>query len=473
MDGHVPDIRLKSGIINFPNGLNLNFIFGLVYNINGLYFFELHFDQTIELEKFYRKYEKEFYNTDYKLIATTIDGDRFEATQIWMKSFPFHKSMGDFYCYGSIQITQQSRNLKNNNLKELTNSVHFILVEGLKMSYDSHSKYKEVNFGKNHKYPFKMDGTWDYSTVTFQLEDLSSYMFHLYNKSDEQVIIEFNSENQFQELSYDKWLEIKIDFLEFLSFLNGASVIVREEHFGEYWSPKELKGEISVYYSQEKNLPRRHNDFMAINNSWYRSENIIQNAFMYNFSIYREKNKIWDLNSIIFYLNNAEQTHSIGDKIFIQTILLERLSSTFADSLNSGWQNIIPEDIFELLSEDLQNTLKKHEGNIEKAKYNILKSRLSELNNAKRNSNRVKFKNLIEGVGIQITDNIDKLLTKRNIIIHRGEIGKINEAIQDFELMDKLLRKIIVNIIGYKGATIEDGKQYKNPPIRLINDLAN
>ena len=118
MDGHVPDIRLKSGIINFPNGLNLNFIFGLVYNINGLYFFELHFDQTIELEKFYRKYEKEFYNTDYKLIATTIDGDRFEATQIWMKSFPFHKSMGDFYCYGSIQITQQSRNLKNNNLKE-------------------------------------------------------------------------------------------------------------------------------------------------------------------------------------------------------------------------------------------------------------------------------------------------------------------------------------------------------------------
>jgi hypothetical protein len=226
-----------------------------------------------------------------------------------------------------------------------------------------------------------------------------------------------------------------------------------------------------VYYSQEKNLPRRHNDFMAINNVWFRSENIMQKAFMFNFRIYREKNIIWDLNTIIFYLNNAEQTQSIGDKIFIQTILLERLSSTFADSLNDVWLNIIPEDIYKELSEDLLLTLERHERKIEKAKYNIIKSRLSELNNAKRNSNTVKFKNLIEGVGIQITDNIDKLLFKRHSIIHRGEVGKFNEAIQDFELMDKLLRKIIVNIIGYKGATIEDGKQYQNPPERLIKDI--
>lgn len=52
---------------------------------------------------------------------------------------------------------------------------------------------------------------------------------------------------------------------------------------------------------------------MAINNQWYRSENIIPKAFLYNFKTYREKNKIWDLNKIIFYLNNAELTYSIGD----------------------------------------------------------------------------------------------------------------------------------------------------------------
>jgi hypothetical protein len=218
MEGHIPDIRIKSGIINFPSGLKLNFIFGLVYNINGSYFFELHFDETFELEKFFREHEDDFYNTDYSLIATTIDGHEIEASKIWMKSFPFHKSMGDFYCNGSIQIKQISRIPKRDVLKDNSNSVHFIVVEGLKMQYDSHSQYKEDRFGKNHKYHFKKDGTWDFSTVTFQLEDLSSYMFHLYDKSEEQIVIEFNSENQFQELSYDKWLEIKLDFLEFLSF---------------------------------------------------------------------------------------------------------------------------------------------------------------------------------------------------------------------------------------------------------------
>ncbi len=29
-------------------------------------------------------------------------------------------------------------------------------------------------------------------------------------------------------------------------------VVVSEEHYGDYWNPKEIKGEISVYYSQEK-----------------------------------------------------------------------------------------------------------------------------------------------------------------------------------------------------------------------------
>jgi hypothetical protein len=132
---------------------------------------------------------------------------------------------------------------------------------------------------------------------------------------------------------------------------------------------------------------------------------------------------------------------------------------------------VIPEEIFKDIANDFFNTLKKLEGKIEKSKYDIIKSRLGELNNSKRNSSRVKFKNLIEGVGIEISDNISKLLDKRNKIIHEGEIGNFNEAIQDFELMDKLLRKIIINIIEYKGATIEDGKQFQNPPEKMVKDL--
>ncbi len=147
------------------------------------------------------------------------------------------------------------------------------------------------------------------------------------------------------------------------------------------------------------------------------------------------------------------------------------MSSSYADSLNKICLNIIPEKIFKYVSKNLFNTLKKLEGKIEKKNYDILKSRLGELNIAKRNSSRVKFKNLIEGVGIEISDKISNLLDKRNAIIHRGEIGNLNEAIEDFELMDELLRKIIINIIGYKGSSIEDGKQFHNPPEKMVKDL--
>src|SRR5690554_796231 len=314
MDGLIPEIRLKSGSINFPNGLKLKFVLGLVFNVRGSYFFELHFDETLDLERFYENNKSVFFNYDYDIAAKTIEGDDFTATKIWLKSFPFHKSMGDFYCNGKIEIKQVPEFPKKEYNKDTeSNNVHFVIVEGLELKYDSHSKNESDDFGKNHKYFFKKDGVWDYTTVTFQIEDFTSYKFIVYNKNDEQVVLEFQSENQYEAMTYSTWKEIFIDFIGFLSFINGARVTVREIHFSEFYSPKALKAQVSVYYSFTKNIPKRYNDFMPINNSWFRSDHILQKAFMNNFRIYRQKNKTWDLNTIIFYLNNAEQTDSIGD----------------------------------------------------------------------------------------------------------------------------------------------------------------
>lgn len=468
MEGQIPELRIKSGSINFPNGLKLEFIFGMVFNINGSYFFELHFNECLEIEKFYNENENIFLDTEYEIISTTIDGEDFKATQIITKSFPFHKSMADFYCLGSIEIKQ--RPIFPDEEYVTSDNLHFLIVEGLKVSYNSHSRNQDERFAKNCKYPFKRDGMFDFLSATFQLEDGSFYKFLIYNKNKEQVVIEFFSENQYQELPYTKWLEIKLDFIEFLSFLNGAKVIVREEHYGNSWSAKKLTGETSVYYSKERKLPKQYNNYMALQEVWFRSEQILQTAFKNNFHIYREKNRIWKLNTIIFYLNNAQETKSIGDRLFIQTILLERLSNTYAETFEQEWLSIIPEDSFNALNKDLIIALRKHKRNIESTKYNTLKSRINQLNKAKRGSNIVKFNNLIDGVGIQITENIEQLLIKRHKIIHEGDIGEFEEAIEDFELMDKLLRRIIVNIIGYTGATIEDGKQYQYPPEPLVKN---
>ena len=51
------------------------------------------------------------------------------------------------------------------------------------------------------------------------------------------------------------------------------------------------------------------------------------------------------------------------------------------------------------------------------------------------------------------------------------KLESLIRSLHDLELMVKLLGKIIINIIGYKGTTIEDGKQYQNPPDKLILDI--
>lgn len=466
MEGLIPEHRIKSGSINFQNGQSLKFILGLVFNVNGSYYLELHFDESINLDLFHRQNE-ELFALESEVISTTTEGYEFKATRVSLKRFPFHKSMGDFYCFGSIQLKEIPKIPIPEGMKDYSDDLHFVILEGLKIEFDSHSKYQEDDFGKNNKFHFAKEGLWDFTTVIFQLEDLIPYEFILYRKNESHIVAEFQSHSQ---LSYSKWEEIKLDFIEFLSFLNGAFVLVREEHYGYLYSPADLTAEVSIYYSRETNTPRRYNNFMAINDKWYRNEHILQSAFMDNFRIYREQNHEWDLNTIIFYLNNAEQMQSIGDRIFIQTILLEKLSSSFAESVEEEFISIIPQDVFNELQKDLIEVLAKYQNKIEKSKYNTIKGRIIEINKPKRGANNIKFKNLIEGVGIEVSERIEKLLIKRNKIVHNGEIGEFDEAYNDFVLMDRLLRRIILNIIGYKGATIEDGKHYSNPPEPLIKN---
>jgi hypothetical protein len=68
---------------------------------------------------------------------------------------------------------------------------------------------------------------------------------------------------------------------------------------------------------------------------------------------------------------------------------------------------------------------------------------------------------------------VEDLLISRHKIVHLGEIGKSKEARKNYFLMDKLLRKIIVNLIGYKGTTIDTGKHVQNPQISPIRTKQN
>src|SRR5690606_20786215 len=99
MENLIPETRLKSGKLVFKSGLELPFITGLVFNDEGNYYFELHFDEALDLREFYEKNEREFLSNEAGCISCkTNEGGELEATGINMKTLPFWQCQGDFYC---------------------------------------------------------------------------------------------------------------------------------------------------------------------------------------------------------------------------------------------------------------------------------------------------------------------------------------------------------------------------------------
>ncbi len=473
MENLIPIYRLKSGHIEFNKDLKLDFLVGLVYNDDGNLYIELHFDELINLEEFYHKNEEAFHQNDYRLICSTEDGYKFTAPKILMKSLPFSKSKGDFYCFDYIKIEKEIMDYPDDNLASVSNPLKYVKLEGLRMHHSSHTFIQASrSYGTVNSEEIGRDKLWDHSEITFQL-DFKSYNFIIRQDDDGESIIEFQSpQNQYLAMSYGLWKVIKLDFLEFLSFLNGAAIYIRAEYYGQYYTVGQLDSQIKKLYSAQRYKPNRWNDYIPINNAWYKGDRLVSNAFLTCFEKYRELNILLDLNTIIFYLNNAEQASSMGERIFIQTILLERFSDKYAETFDEDEANIIELEKYNPIHEELTEVLIKHKKELGDY-FNLIKSKLANLNRTKRKQTDFKFRQLIKASNIELTDEIEKLLISRHKIVHSGEIGKSNDARMNYFLMDRLLRKIIVNLIGYKGSTIDTGTHVQNPQIPKVRSKKN
>lgn len=472
MDNLVPIYRLKSGHIDFNQGLKLDFLLGLVYNDEGNLYIELHFDEFLNLEEFYHNNQDAFEQDDYKLFCSTEDGYKFTAPKILMKNLPFRKSKGNFYCFDHIKIEKEIHNIPSNDLESeleiVKDPIKYVKLEGLRIHHTSHTFIKASRaYGPVRPDEVGGDKLWDHTEVTFQL-DFRSYKFIIRKDDDGESIIEFQSpQSQYLAMPYTFWEFIKLDFLEFLSFLNGAAVYIRAEYYGQYYSGGKLDAQIKKIYSAQHHKPYRWNNYIPINNAWYKGDGIVSNAFLNCFEKYRNLNVLLDLNTIIFYLNNAEQAPSMGERIFIQTILLERFSNKHAETFEDPETTIIDPDIYAPIHKELVEVLERNKkamgGN-----FNLLNSKLSNINNTKRKQTDFKFRQLIQAANIELTKEVEDLLISRHKIVHSGDIGKSDEARKNYFLMDKLLRKIIVNLIGYEGPTIDSGKHLQNPQISPI-----
>lgn len=454
MNNLPPIYRLKTGYIEFTPNLKLDFIWGLVYCENGIYIIELHFYETFDLKAFHEENQDIFYTENRRLECHTDERYKFTALKIQMRNFSFDDFKGEFYCNDCIIIEKDLYTEPNSENAVVENLLKYIKLEGLRIQYSDHTCIKASRSNGEVIPEIITTKYWDHSVVIFQI-DYQSYKFIIRNDQDGEALLEFQKpEYQFLSLPYNMWEEIKNDFIEFLSFFNGAPVYIRAEYYGQYFSVGKLDSQIKRFYSGQTYKPVRWNNYIPINNPWYRGNNLIKWAFLTCFKKYRELNKTIDLSTIIYYLNNAEQAHSMGERIFIQTILLERFSDKYAETFSCQTTTIIEKERFDIIQEDLIAVIEKNKNELGYY-FGLIKSRLLNINKTKRKQTDFKFRKLIIDANIEITDDIESLLIARNKIVHLGDIGEGEEALQNYLLMDRLIRKIIVNFIGYKGPTIE------------------
>jgi len=172
---------------------------------------------------------------------------------------------------------------------------------------------------------------------------------------------------------------------------------------------------------------------------------------MSNFDNYQEWNRKIDLNSIIFYLSNSEQTISIEEKIFVQMIAFERLTTMYVENLGVAEEFLPSKRDFEEIKNELILIIKKYEDKFGNA-YNTVRGKISNLNQIKRLSTTDKMYRLINDVNIPISEEIKNLIdVVRHKTIHRGDIGEGNEGIINFHLLDELIREIILRLVKYDG----------------------
>jgi hypothetical protein len=225
---------------------------------------------------------------------------------------------------------------------------------------------------------------------------------------------------------------------------------VRAEFTGNYYSVGKIDSEISVRYSFKTINNRRHNNYIPLRSHLNVGQNILNSFFIFSFDKYREWNKTLDLNSLFFYLSNAEQSKGIEDRFFIQIIAFERLAAKYVDTLDKKEFFASDPEKFGSVKEQILDIIKQNKSIFGKH-INSIKGRIGDLNIIKRTKTDEKFLTIIKDAKIELTSDLENLVrVVRHDAIHKGEIGQAEDIVKNYLLLDQLLRDIILNLVEYR-----------------------
>lgn len=443
--------RIKKGILK-SECYEIPFDFGIVTSMNENFFVELYVNETFDLKIMTGRSARKL--DDYFTIKSlTEENNLFEMYQLFITRIQPGVCKIKLTCYDKIRHTRLRRGPNNQIIEDENENdkdiLHYLILEGLKLEFTDFT-YKEIRRAGvliNEFDTYERDHTSFYINIK---NTLFNVRFSKSLNSDD-VNVEFNVGNG-NRMTYSFFLEIKHDFISLLSLINGAEVRVRKECTGAYYSIGAIDSEIVYTYSFDSILNKRYSSYIPINNPFNRGDNILDTFYMYCFQNYRDWNEKINLNSIVFYLTGSQQAKSIEEKVFLQMIAFERLSTLYANNISGAKMIFSPEkEEFKPIKDELLQVIDKHREKFGES-YNTIKSKICNLNQIKRMNTTEKMYKIINDAGIEINSNIENLVEKcRNSTIHEGEIGEGAEAILNLHILDELLREIILRLIKYDG----------------------
>lgn len=439
-------LECKEGFLNIP--------LAICYEENGIYLF----DTCINDIEFYKKCRNSFLT----LRGMTDSYQKIEAYGLFISNFKTPSKAATLACDRFIKIIEPWAGKFNEetNVDKLEGiRVFGIELEGLKIKFSDRTEIER--YRKSGKIDDILNFKFDHNHCELLLNDelfnKNYSILFTANPKNENIFIEFVSKSGCHDLFYEDYKKIRPSFIQFLSFINGAPILLRKEFTGTFHGTVgsgNIYSEITAIYSHKPMDKLYYSDYLPINDGHSLTEKILPILMLQGFNNYYKHNKALDLNSLVASINEAYQTTGSKEQYYILITALEKVINNF-NKTNKQLKTLVDPSFFDnTLKAELLHIIENHKALIKaenKTAFDIYKSRIGGLNRIKENDNKQKFYQFFDFCKIEVSPYLSNLIeVERNQAVHEGKIGDNDtEALVSYQKLDHLLRDIVLNLMDY------------------------
>jgi len=455
------EVILTQGEIIF-NIESFQFKFGRVEYSEGYFEIEIFYESESDIGKILNKQNyKKYFDTSSSIRGIDKDGSHYLLTETEFLTLS-QKPIG----YSKLRSFGYIRKFP----KEITDYIipedsliYHLDLEGLEIYFESKTALveKEALTSKEISTTY----AFSYTTIPFMVRTgnfgskAGQLLKFTKNQENDNIILSFECNMRpIDKMKYTEYNKFSHDLNNYLSFINGANVYLRKEYLGKSSSINSIETEIVTIYSYPEYKKSGQNNYLPIRDEFKRGKHQLYHLMM-SFQNYRDENENYNLNKIVDLLNDTNNSMTLNQRFYCLIIALESISKSYIKTVEKEKNVMIENEGIENLIEDFKISLQNRSHQINDPDLvRKLTNWVGGLNKVRRNS-VYKIIKLLDQLEIEITPEIDKLINVfRHTSVHEGEFGKTSASrFNNYLLLDKLLRDIILNIIRFKGVKSNAG----------------